>query len=147
VIEPIPQVQSPTKVVEPTEIPEVKPLPIIEPVPQASPPQVAGKKKKAKKDPNTPQKAVDEEWVTIKTKPKKKAVIKFDSPTVQSEFNTLAEYQLSAGNVKNKKNLKKKLKEIVQLEAAYHRGEKLDPQQKAKLQTKEKLEREIASLK
>ncbi|CAG9314960.1 unnamed protein product [Blepharisma stoltei] len=92
-----------------------------------------------------------DEWVTIKAKPKKKAPKKVESsgslPISQSDFNTLAEFQVSASLTKNKKTLKKKLKEIQQLEEAYNRGEKLDPQQLLKLQSKDKTERELASLK
>lgn len=90
----------------------------------------------------------DEEWVTVKSKPKKKAPAKSEStlPVSQAEYSTLAEFQVSASNTKNKKTLKKKLKDIQLLEQAHNRGEKLDPQQLAKVQSKAKVERELAGL-
>ncbi|CAG9312496.1 unnamed protein product [Blepharisma stoltei] len=118
------------------------------PLPQKSEPILPTSKSQSPIKPHTPKD--EDEWVTVKSKPKKKPSKKSDSnsslPISQSDFNTLAEFQVSASITKNKKTLKKKLKEIQLLEEAYKRGEKLDPQQMMKLQSKEKIERELESL-
>lgn len=92
------------------------------------------------------EKAENEEWVTVKNRSRKK--IQEGGPTAASpsaKFESLAEQQLSS-NKNKKKSIKKKLKEIKDLIQKQQSGEKLNAQQLQKIQNKEKIERELASL-
>mgnify|MGYP000453263042 CR=1 FL=1 len=90
-----------------------------------------------------------ESWVQVKSKSRKKLQKKPKSEPVVSakpKEGSLAEVQLSASLAKKKKNLKKKLKEIEQLEARKQRGEKLDPQQLSKISSKAQVEKDLKSI-
>ena len=94
--------------------------------------------------PSQEKKPEDIEWVTVKTRSKKKT----ESDAFQSspvKFETLAEQQLSS-NKNKKKAVKKKLKEIKELQKKQADGLKLNPHQLLKLQNKEALEKELVSL-
>lgn len=82
----------------------------------------------------------DDQWVTIKTRSKKKP-----QESSQSKFESLAEQQLSS-NKNKKKSLKKRLKEIQDLCKKQAAGEKLDPNQLQKIQNKKSLEKDLSAL-
>lgn len=87
----------------------------------------------------SPSKA-DDQWVTIKTRSKKK----LQDPSLV-KFESLAEQQLSS-NKNKKKAIKKKLKEIQELCKKQAAGEKLDPNQLQKIQNKKNLEKDLSAL-
>ena len=82
--------------------------------------------------------AVEDEWVTVKNRGKKKA-------QEAAKYESLAEQQMS--NTKSKKkSIKKKLKDIHELIKKQAAGEKLDNNQLMKIQSKKGLEKELAAL-
>lgn len=86
----------------------------------------------------SPSKA-DDQWVTIKSRSKKK----IQDPSL-AKFESLAEQQLSS-NKNKKKSIKKKLKEIQDLCKRQAAGEKLDPNQLQKIQNKKNLEKDLSA--
>lgn len=117
-------------------------VPVSVPVPASTPPAVPAGPSESHGDQE--KKTEDIEWVTVKTRSKKKT----ESDTFQAspvKFETLAEQQLSS-NKNKKKAVKKKLKEIKELQKKQADGLKLNPHQLLKLQNKEALEKELVSL-
>lgn len=82
--------------------------------------------------------AVEDEWVTVKNRGKKKA-------QETAKFESLAEQQMNNSKSK-KKSIKKKLKDIQDLIKKQAAGEKLDNNQLMKIQSKKSLEKELAAL-
>ena len=82
--------------------------------------------------------AVEDEWVTVKNRGKKKA-------QETTKYESLAEQQMSNSKSK-KKSIKKKLKDIQELIKKQAAGEKLDNSQLMKIQSKKSLEKELAAL-
>jgi hypothetical protein len=98
--------------------------------------------------PPPPPKKQEEEWVVHHgKKPKVKPPPSTEAESQsRTESLSLAEMQLAPDLAKRRKAIRKKLKDIQDLEGRRSRGEKLDPQQTSKLSSKRSLEQELKQL-
>ena len=128
-------VSPPKDQILPKKVEEVKSPKSIQPTPEHPVSETKPKEKEPEKSPD--------EWVTVKTRSKKKVEVEPSLiPGIKSD--PTPDQQASAKN--KKKALKKRLKEIKDLIKKQSEGQKLNPHQQQKIQNKEALEKEILSL-
>jgi hypothetical protein len=102
----------------------------------------------AVRPPPPPPKKQEDDWVIHHgKKPKVKPPPSTEAESQsRTESLSLAEMQLAPDLAKRRKAIRKKLKDIQDLEGRRSRGEKLDPQQTSKLSSKRSLEQELKQL-
>ena len=128
-------VSPPKDPIVPSKVEEVKSPKSVRAIPEQPVSDTKPKEKEPEKSPD--------EWVTVKTRSKKKVEAEPSQiPGIKSD--PTPDQQASAKN--KKKALKKRLKEVKDLIKKQSEGQKLNPHQQQKVQNKEALEKEILSL-